>query len=187
MKFSGASCLYFLLQIFNFAIFLLGIALLASAAYLWMKVGLLNSFILSIAVLALFMLVVSLYGYCCTEKSPCAIIIYQLFLIVLVIFIAMVVFFIYSDQDKIVEVLTANLTDSADTILQLKVDINRNMDLTKVGLLIYAVVVVSTINIFTNYLIVDYFFINILLLQNCFVIKIRRQGRTFNRESLTLF
>jgi hypothetical protein len=141
-KFSGASCLYILLQILNFAIFLLGIALLASGCYLWMTVGLLNSFILSIGALALFMIIVALFGYCCTEKSTCGLIVYQIFLVVLFLFICVVAFFIYTDQERIVQLLTSQLTDSADTILQIQSDINKNMDLTKISLLVYALVVV---------------------------------------------
>ena len=53
--------------------------------------------------------------------------------------------FILYDPDTVVKFLTSNMTDSADTILQTQDTIMKNLEYTKIALLVYSV---ATVNIY---------------------------------------
>ena len=142
-KLTGAAFCYYIMQFFNSLIFLLGIALIGNGFYLWITVKVLNSFIFTIALIGLFIMMTTLYGYYCTRNSPSSLIIYQIFLFILTVLSLLLGFFIIYDQQQIVLFLTANMTDSADNILQTQNAINKNLYYTKISLIVYSVATVK--------------------------------------------
>lgn len=150
-RYGGGAFLFTIMQIFNLFVFILGVGLLASALYLWLTVKLLNSFILSISLVGFFIIFTSGYGYFCTKNSPTLILCYELFLLVLTIFVLTLAFFILYDQPDIVNFLTKEMTDSAGTIATAKVALNSNMNVTKISLFVYSIVIVIIFIIYILY------------------------------------
>lgn len=142
MAFTSKLC-YFLLQICNFALFVLSIALFASAVYLWITVKLLNSFILSIAILALFMFLTACWGYSCIKYFGFFQLIYMLFLIILIVITVILGYFIVFDQAQIVDMLTQNMTDSEGTIITTKTILTKNLEITKLVVAVYLIAEVN--------------------------------------------
>lgn len=153
MAFTSKLC-YFLLQICNFALFVLSIALFASAVYLWITVKLLNSFILSIAILALFMFLTACWGYSCIKYFGFFQLLYMLFLIILIVVTVILGYFVVFDQQQIVDMLTQNMTDSADTILKTKGILLKNFETTR---LVTAVFLGTEVNFKLTYNLGCYF------------------------------
>jgi hypothetical protein len=138
---------YFILQICNFALFILSIALFASAVYLWITVKMLNSFILGIAILALFMFFTAFWGYSCVKYFGFFQLIYMLFLVILIVVTVILGYFVVFDQQQIVQMLTQNMTDSGDTILATRRILTKNFEITKLVVAVYLGVEVN-INIY---------------------------------------
>jgi hypothetical protein len=144
-KYWGSTFSYVIMQLLNFILFCSGLTLIGSSIYLWVTVGQLNSFIISVALIATFILVTTIYGFYCTKNSPCAVIIYEIFLFLLAVFVLILGFFILFDQDKIIQVLISTMKDSTLTINKATEALENNMDATKIGLLVFAAVSVSDI------------------------------------------
>lgn len=141
-KFWDSTFFFTLMQIFNFCVFLLGVGLIGSALYLYLIVKFANTFILSLGIIGTFILFISAYGYCCTKRSPNLLLCYELFLLLLTMFVLILAFFILYAQPDIINFLTSKMTDSHDTIAAAKMAINRNMNITKIALFVYSIVIV---------------------------------------------
>jgi hypothetical protein len=126
------------MQIFNFGLLLTGISILTSSIFLSFEIGGVNNLTLSILLTSIFMLFTSIFGILSTNKSPCANLIYQFFTLILLLLGLTISFYIIFDEQYLIDFLTANMTDSIESINRIKVALNHNMDITKIALLIYA-------------------------------------------------
>jgi len=102
--------LFFLLQLSNFILFLIGTFLLSSSVYLWILEGSFNSFILSISLVSLFFLTTAAFGYFCVWNSPNSIIFYEIFLFMLFIITIVLEMFLYFDEDSIISYMQSTLS-----------------------------------------------------------------------------
>jgi hypothetical protein len=139
--------LFYLLQIFNFFIFLLGTFLLSSSLYLWITVQSFNSFVLSIFLISLFFLITSAFGYFCVWNSPYSIILYEIFLFMLTVLVIVLEFFLYFDEDSIISYMQSSMEVASPSLLneRNKLSIVGNIWYIKVGMVVSAFVIVGVI------------------------------------------
>lgn len=138
------SFLFYLLQTFNFLIFLLGTFLLSSSLYLWITVESFNSFVLSILLISLFFLITSAYGYLCIWNSPYSIILYEIFLFMLTVLVIVLEFFLYFDEDSIISYMQSSMDAVNSSLLneRNKLSIVRNIWYIKIGMIVSVLVIV---------------------------------------------
>jgi hypothetical protein len=138
--------MYYLMQTVNFLVFLSGIALLFSAFYLYITVKHVNSFIILIGLVASSLILTSMFGAFCTKNSPTGLSIYVAFLFILTIFTVVLAFFLIFDKEEIVDFLTSNMKDSYHVIGQAKKLVYKNLEITKMGMFVYACLLVFIYN-----------------------------------------
>jgi hypothetical protein len=138
--------MYYLMQTVNFFVFLSGIALLFSAFYLFITVNHVNSFIILIGLVASSLILTSMFAAFCTKNSPTFLSIYGAFLFVLTIFTVVLAFFLIFDKEEIVDFLTSNMRDSYQVIEQARKLVYRNLEITKMGMFVYACLLVFYFN-----------------------------------------
>ena len=139
---TGNSFCYYLMQFANFFVLLSGIALCTSLLFLYLTIKSMNSFLYTIGLIAIFIILTATFGFFCTKNSPNGLLIYQIFLLFLTIFIVILTFFIIFDQEEIIEVLIANMQDSALVIEQTRLSLNNDIELTKMGMFVFACLLV---------------------------------------------
>jgi hypothetical protein len=119
------------------------LALIGSGIYLWTKAESFNTFILAIMSIGLIIAFTTMFSYCCTNKSPCALLMAIILLILIFVFIVTLGVCIIFFQEKIIDFLVQSMKDSEAVIEELKEQLNKNMDLTKIIALSYSVIIVN--------------------------------------------
>lgn len=117
------------------------------AIYLWVNSPV-NSLILTLIGFGVFINVTCLFGYFCTKKSPWGVAIYQLFLFLIIGTAAILTLIFVIDQQKLIDLATEHMVDSADSIMEARKFINNYLDETKLSLVIYLFILV--INFFLS-------------------------------------
>ena len=142
-KFSSADFYFIVIQILNTFLLILGMGLFASSIYLSSETDSINTFTVSIAFLSVILIFTSCYGFFGIKNSPCSILIYIFFILMLTLTLIPLGMYIVFDQEQIVNLLIENMKDSEESINLAKKAIDINMDITKITLLIYSVILVN--------------------------------------------
>jgi len=137
--------LFFILQFFNFVIFLLGTFLLCGSLYQWIIVECFNSFITSIFLISIFFLVTAAFGYFCVWNSPYSIILYEVCLFLLFVVVVLLGFFLFFDEDRIISYMISSIQGASSSLLneRSKVSLIENIKLLKIEVYISAFVIVN--------------------------------------------
>jgi hypothetical protein len=126
--------------------------LFTGAIYLIAQTGIFNSFVLSMFIIAFFICFTSFFSFCCTYKAPCAMCILNLLLILIFILVIIMGFCIVFIQDQIINFLIDNMNESSQAAIEeAREKINNEMDITKIVMLAYSIIIVKWINIVFRY------------------------------------
>lgn len=138
---SGSNYQFISLQILNFIIFSLGIALLVISFIIWEEVKSFNSFIFTIIFVSFVIVCSNIIGYG-VRYSPTKLIIYFVLVFIVTVGLTILLFFVIYDKDQIVAFLTQNMKDSPIAIKIVKEYLDQNIDLIKILLLSYSTILV---------------------------------------------
>jgi hypothetical protein len=119
--------------------------LIAGAIYLISQTGSFNSFIMALLLIAFIICSTSFFSFCCTNKAPTALMIANILLVFILKFVLIIGFCIVFVQDKITEFLVQQMKDSEAVIREVKEKINSEMDLTKIVMLSYSIIIVRNL------------------------------------------
>lgn len=146
--YTGSNICYYLMQMTNFLVFLSGTGVFTTTTLMWVTINTMNSFILCLYILALCLIFTATYGIFCTYNSPKSILVYQVLLFILTVFMAILAFVMIFNEEGLIKYFlkTKYLEDSTQTIEQLNYVITRNVEITKMGMFIYACLLVNILN-----------------------------------------
>jgi thiol:disulfide interchange protein len=119
------------------------LALLVAAIYLIAQTGSFNSFTLALLIIGSSICFTSIFSFCCTNKSPCALLFAIILLIFIFLFVVTLGICIIFLQDKLIEFLVQSMKDSQSQIEDIKQKINSEMDITKIVALTYSSIIVK--------------------------------------------
>jgi hypothetical protein len=140
--YTGNDFCYYLMEVVNFFVFLSGLSLLFSCIYLYITLQNFNSFIFLLLTISLLLLFTSTYGFFLVKNAPTSLLIYQCLLFSLTIFVVILAFFLIFDKDRIIHFLISNLKDSYEAIEETKILVNKNLEITRMGMFVYACLLV---------------------------------------------
>ena len=137
--------LFYILQFFNFVIFLIGTFLLCSSLYQWILVEAFNSFITSILLISILFLITAAFGYFCVWNSTYSIILYEVCLFLLFVVVILLGFFLYFDEDRIISYMISSIQGVSASLLneRSKTSLIENIELLKIEVYISVFVIVN--------------------------------------------
>jgi hypothetical protein len=131
------SVLKFLFQFINFAILALAIGLHTTSVYIWSKTDSMNSFILMLVTMGIFVTLSTIFNICWTGNSPCAFLLSKI-LYGVKLFVTFVLGILLTiDQDMFVQFMKENMNDSTLSINELQKDLNKHFGLIVVLYFLY--------------------------------------------------
>ena len=140
-KVMGNKCNYITLQVLNFLTFCLGIAILYFSLIICEKVRSFNTFILSLIFVSFIIICVTILGYRICY-SPTRLIIYFISVFILAMGLLILLLYLIYDKDQIVSFLLLKMKDSFQAIEAAKLYLDHNIDLIKILLWCYSIILV---------------------------------------------
>jgi hypothetical protein len=140
-----------LYQIFNILVLLLSIGIFVISIYLWIETKKLNSVIILLFVIGIYILLTSVFSVCWTGKSACAHLLSSVLYVTILVANIVLGFYIAFDQESVVDFMTKHMDNSEDTIEEIRNVLNKNLDAVKILFLSYTIVVVSFNNLAFKY------------------------------------
>jgi hypothetical protein len=94
-------------------------------------------------IIALFILLTSVFSICWTGRSSCAHLLSGILYIAIILANIILGFYIVFDQESLVDFMTEKMDDSVAAIDKIKYQINVNLDIVKILFLSYTIVIVK--------------------------------------------
>ncbi len=118
--------LKFIFQFINYATLTLAIGLYTLSVYVWSKIDTINSLILILTTMGLFVTLSTIFSICWTGESPCAFFVSKILYSVKLFTTFILGILLILDQEKFIEFIKENLDDSNPTIDEVQNDVNRH-------------------------------------------------------------
>jgi hypothetical protein len=116
--------LNYIYQFINYSILIFAIGLYTLSIYVYSKTDSFNSVILILITLGLFVTGSTLFNICWTGKSPCALFVSKILYCVMFVLTFVLGILLILDQEKFVQFMNENMTDSRSTIEEVQKDFN---------------------------------------------------------------
>ena len=116
----GNRCLFFVLITINTLLLLLGAAILTLSIMFWVRTKQFDSFILSLLVLSIFMILITFLGYCCIRSSKTLLTIYLFIYTIIMLGVISLGILIAAGKDTLVNEILAKITESEDVKKDIK-------------------------------------------------------------------
>ena len=118
--------LKFIYQFINYTTLTLAIGLYTLSVYVWSKIDTINSLILILTTIGLFVTLSTIFSICWTGDSPCAFLVSKILYSFKLFIVFVLGLLLLIDQEKFIEFMKDNLDDSNPTIDEVQNDVNRH-------------------------------------------------------------
>ena len=116
--------LKYIYQFINYSILVFAIGLYTLSVYVYSKTDSFNSVILILITLGLFVTCSAIFNICWTGTSPCALFVSKILYCVMLVLTFVLGILLILDQEKFIQFMNDNMTDSKSTIEEVQKDLN---------------------------------------------------------------